>query len=175
MPYIIQEGASVAVGDVGPDNIKWQNLDSAQLPDLEEMSEAHHGGGSIGEIEWGSLGIKALAPSFKLKGYDGQVLSQFGQRLRVPYTFRGILRDKRTQKPQGLRAIFYARLGKVSGDAFERGKLMGHDHGLIEVVHYELYLDEKEKFYWDWNEPAWRVDGVNMLADEMRLLALPGT
>lgn len=175
MPYIIQEGSSLAVGDTGPDNIKYANLDSAQLPDLEEMNEAHQGGGSIGEVEWGNLGVKALTPSFKLKGWDPQVMSKFGQRVRIPWTFRGILRNKQTQQALGLRAIFHARLGKMSPEAHERGKLMGHDHSLHEVVHYELYIDEKEKYYWDFFEPAFRIDGINMLADEMRLLALPGS
>lgn len=174
MGLILQEAATLAAGDVGPDNIKWQQLESIQLPDLEEMSESHQGGGSVGEVEWGNLGIKALAPTFKLKGWDPQVMALFGARTRTPWTVRGALRNKQTQVAIGVRAILYARLGKISPDAFERGKLLSHDHQMLEVVHYELYFDEKEMVYWDHFEPAWRVNTIDLLADQRRLLALPG-
>jgi P2 family phage contractile tail tube protein len=174
MPLFLQEGATLVAGDTGPDNVKIHNLDSVQLPDLEEMNEAHHAGGTIGEVEWGNLGMKAISPTFKLKGWDPQVMSLLGQRNRQTFTVRGSIKDKQKQTLIGVRAIFFARLGKISPEAFERGKLMGHDHTLHEVTHYQLFFNEAEKYYWDHWEVAFRIDGVDMLADERRILGLPG-
>jgi P2 family phage contractile tail tube protein len=174
MSIIIQEGQSLTCGDTGPGNVKYNNLDSMQLPDLEEISEAHHAGGSKGEVEWGNLGMKALQPTFKIKGHDPQLVGLIGQQKRTIWTARGILRDKQTQVPTGVRAVIEARLGKIGQDGFERGKILGHDHGMNEVVAYALYYDEREVYYWSFFEVAFRVNGVDQLADERRLLGLPG-
>lgn len=171
---LLQKAASLFAGDDGPDNAKFHNLDSIQLPDLEEMNEEHHAGGAMGAVEWGNLGMKALTPSFKLKGWDPQVMSKMGLKKRSPWTVYGSIMDKQTEEEVEAKAIFRARLGKIGPEAFERGKLMGHDHTLHEVVHYELYFNGREKYYWDFWETAFRIDGVDQLADERRILRLPG-
>lgn len=170
----LQKGASLVAGDTGPDNMKIHNLDSVQLPDLEEMNEAHHAGGSLFEVEWGNMGMKALTPSFKLKGWDPQVLGLWGQKKRRPWTIYGNVIDKVSEDEVEVRAVIRARLSKISPEAFERGKAMGHDHSLHEVVQYQLYFAEKEKIYWDFFACTFRIDGVDQLADERRILRLPG-
>lgn len=174
MSLIIQRAASLFAGDDGPSNLKDHNLASIQLPDLEEVNEAHTSAGSLFEVEWGDMGMKALAPTFKLKGYDPQVMGMIGRRKRSPWTIYGMLTDKQTEEDIEIKAVIRARLGKITGEAFERGKALGHDHGLHEVVHYELYYGEKEKYYFDFWERAFRIDGVDLLKDERRILRLPG-
>src|ERR1700710_1475648 len=117
MGLFIQEAASVYVGDDAPDNLKQHNLDSVTLPTYEEVGEAHHAGGAWGEIEWGNLGMKALKPSFKVKGHDPQVMSQIAKRQRIPWTIYGLLRDKKLETPIQVKAIIFARLSKAAPDA----------------------------------------------------------
>ena len=171
---LIQKGASLFAGDDGPNNGKFHNLDSIQLPEIEEVSESHHAAGSHGEVAWGNLGMKALEPSFKLKGWDPQVMGMFGQRKRSPWTIYGNVLDKKTEDEVEVKSVIRARLGKISPEAFERGKLFGHDHSLHEVVHYELHFDGEEKIYWDFWEIAFRINGVPVNRDERRILRLPG-
>lgn len=170
----LQKGSSLVAGDDGPENLKTHNLDSTALPTLEEMSEAHHGAASIFEIEWGNMGMKALQPTFKLKGWDPQVLGLLGQRKRKVWTIYGNVIDKVQDEEIEVVAIIKARLAKVAPDSFERGKLMGHDHAMHEVVGYKLFFNKEEKIWWDHFAHIWRVDGVDQLADERRILRLPG-
>ena len=171
----IQEGANLYAGDDTPNNNKWQNLESVALPTMEEMSESHQGGGSFMEVEYGRMGVKALTPSFKLKGWDVQVSRLFGAETRTPWTVYGMLRDRQTDRPIEVKAVIFARLSKYGPDEFQKGKMMGHDCGMVEVVHYALTIDGNEEIYVDANEPAYRVGGVDRLANERRILRLPGS
>ena len=62
------------------------------------------------------------------------------------------------------------RLGKIEPDAFQRGELQGHEYAINEVVHYELWFNEKEKLFWDFFSTEWRLDGVSQNDDERRIL-----
>src|SRR3954469_8749499 len=107
------------VSDDGPNNSKHLTLDGMKLPTLEEISEAYHAGGAIGEIDVGGLGLKKLEITFKIKGYDPQIMSQFGlgSRGRMPYTAYGLIRDKKSNAAIELKAVAWARLGKMEGDS----------------------------------------------------------
>jgi P2 family phage contractile tail tube protein len=175
MPLIVHEATNLFVGDDGPNNSKHLNLDTIKLPTLEEVTQTFYPGGGIGEIEVGGLGLKALESTFKIKGYDPQIMSQFGlgSRERKPFTVYGAARDKTGNKAKELKAIMRARLGRIDGDELKRGDLMGHDHKLHEVWHYELYWDGVEKYYYDFERNIWRVDGIDQNADVNNILRIP--
>lgn len=170
----IQEGFNLYVGDNGPDNNKKLNLESVKLPDLEEMTQEFYAGGAIGQISIGGMGLKALEASFKQKGWDPQTMAKFGigRVNQEPFTVYGLVRDKNGNAPMQVKAVIRGRLTKIAPDELKRGDLFGHDYAIREILHYELYLNKLEKYFYDFAGSDWRVDGVDQFADERAMLAL---
>lgn len=176
MPLIIQEAVNLFVGDDGPGNGKHLNLVSIKLPSLEERSQDHFAGGAIGEISIGGLGLNKLESTFKIVGFDPQVMSAFGLNARqsLPFTCYGGLRDKQGGRLIEIKAIMQGRLGKIEPDETRRGELMGHDHMIHEILRYQLWYDNKEKYFYDFFTAEWRVDGVSQNADLRNILRISG-
>lgn len=172
MTIIVREAVNLFCGDDDPTG-KHLTLASIKLPALSEKYSDHHGGGAMVAIEV-ALGVEKLDCTFKLKGYDPDLLIQFGlgSKQRLRYTARGLLRDKRTMRAIESRAVLEARLGKIEEDEFSRGELTGHDYSLQEIMHYELYYDGVEKVYWDFFTSEWRINGVSQNDDERRILGI---
>lgn len=176
MALYFTEAFNLFVGDSGPDNSKHLTLESLKLPVLEENTQSYTPGGGLGEITVGGLGLKALEFTFKVKGPDPQIMSQFGlgSRGRLPYTAYGAIRDKQGGGAVELKAVVEGRLVRLEKDEFQRGELGGHDHAINEIWHYELWWGGKEKFYYDFLTTSWRVDGVAQNADVRNILRIPG-
>jgi P2 family phage contractile tail tube protein len=174
MPLIIQEAVNLFAGDNPPNNSKHLNLESIKLPELEELTQNFHSGGSVGQIEVGGMGLKALELTFKTKGWDPQTMSQFGlgSKNMNPYTIYGVARDKNGNAAIEVKAIVRGRMTRVMNDEVKRGDLMGQDFAIKEVLHYELYFAKVEKYYYDWLTTAWRVDGASQNADETAILRI---
>lgn len=158
----IMTAANLFCGDHDPTKSKHLTLDSLKLPSLEEEYAEHKPGGALVGVEFG-LGIKKFEPTFKLAGFDPDLLTQFGlsSRIRNVFTAYGVITDRRSGREIEARAVMEGRLGKVAPDEFKRGDLMGHDYAVNEMMHYAFYFDGKEKIFWDFFENAWRVDGVD--------------
>lgn len=169
----IMEAANLFCGDHDPTASKHLTLSELQLPALQEMYQDHHAGGSKVQIEV-AVGVQKLEPTFKLAGWDPDLLAQFGVnsgKTRV-FTGYGVIRDKRTGDAIEAKVIMEGRLGKVEAEAFQRGEMQSHDYAINELLHYELWFDEKEKLYWDFFTSEWRLDGVDQNADERRILRI---
>jgi P2 family phage contractile tail tube protein len=167
----VMEAANLFAGDHDPTASKHLSLAELKLPPLQEMYQDHHAGGSRVQIEV-AVGISKLEPTFKLNGWDPDLLTQFGlgsARQKV-FTAYGVIRDKRTGMATEAKAIIEGRLGKIEPDAFQRGELQGHEYAINEVMHYELWFNEKEKLFWDFFSTEWRLDGVSQNDDERRIL-----
>jgi P2 family phage contractile tail tube protein len=171
----IQTAANLFCGDHDPTKSKHLTLDEMRLPSLEANYGEHTPGGALVGVEF-ELGIKKLEAGFKLKGFDPDLMVQFGlgSRLRKVFTSYGVIVDKRTGRSIESKAIIEARLGKVTPDAFRRGDLAGYDYGMNEIMNYQLYFDGKEMIYWDFFSNAWRVDGVDQNRDENQILRVTG-
>ena len=171
----IQTAANLFCGDHDPTKSKHLTLDEMRLPSLEENYADHTPGGALVGVEF-STGIKKLEAGFKLKGQDPDLMSQFGlgSRIRNVFTSYGVIVDKRTGRKIESKAILEARLGRVAPDAFTRGDLAGCDYAMNEIIAYHLYWDGKEKYYFDFFENAWRVDGVDQYRDENVILRIGG-
>ncbi|WNV10088.1 phage major tail tube protein [Tardiphaga sp. 709] len=176
MSLHIQEAVTLFVGDDGPNNSKHLNLSSIKLPTLEEKSQTHFGGGAIGEITIGGLGLSALEVTFGIKGYDPQIMSQFGLGVRrsLNYTMYGAVRDIKGNAPVELKAVIQGRMLRLEGDDLQRGELVGHSHTIQEILHYALFWNGVEKYYYDFWTSDWRVDGVSQNADIRNILRIPG-
>ena len=173
----VLEAANLFVGDSGPNNSKHLNLQKIKLPTLEEITAQHHAGGAIGEIEVGGLGVKALACSFDIVGVDPQIYSQFGvgSPSQIPYTMYGAMRDKNGGRAAELKAIMWARLTKIDPSDVKRGDLHTNAFELKQILHYELYIDTVEKYFWDFFASDFRIDGAPQNADVKKLLRISGT
>lgn len=169
----MMEAANLFCGDHDPTASKHLTLSELQLPSLSEMFQDHHAGGSKVQIEV-AVGINKLEPTFKLAGWDPDLLSQFGLGGRAPkiFTAYGVIRNKRTGEAIEAKAIMEGRLGKVESEAFARGEMQSHDYAINEVVHYELWFGGREKLFWDFYTSEWRVDGVSQNDDERRILRI---
>lgn len=175
MSLFFLEAFNLFVGDEGPDNSKHLILESLKLPVLEENTQSYTPGGGLGEITVGGLGLKALECTFKVKGPDPQIMSQFlGGGARKPFTAYGAVRDKQGGGAIEIKAVMEGRMVRLEKDEWQRGELAGHDHGINELWHYELYWGGKEKFYYDFLTSSWRVDGVSKNADVRNILRIPG-
>lgn len=176
MSLYIHEAVTLFVGDDGINNSKHLSLESIKLPTLEENSSNHFAGGAIGEISIGNLGLKALEVSFKVKGFDPQIMSQFGLggSNSLPFTCYGAIRDKKGGGLVELKVIMRGRLGRLDSDELRRADLIGHDHMIHEIMHYEMWWGQKEKYYYDFFASDWRVDGVSQNSDVRAMLRVPG-
>ncbi len=169
------ESANLFAGDHDPTDSKHLAIEEVKLPDLKAMFQDHTAGGSPVTIEV-QVGIEKLEPSFKLKGFDPNLLAQFGYGMttRSRFTIYGVMRDLRTSESKDAIAIIEGRLGKIAPDAFKRGELGGEEYSINEVVHYEIHFDSKEILRWDFFTGEWIVNGVSVNARERSLLRLPG-
>lgn len=172
----IMESVNLYCGDHDRDASKHLTLASLKLPSLEEATADHMAGGSMMGITLGMGVLNALEVTFKLNGYDPHMLTMFGlgKKTREFYTAYGVIRDKRSNKAIEAKSIFQARLGRIEADEFSKGDLLGHDHQLIEIMHYESYFDGAEKHFVDFFNQTWRVDGVSQNEEERRIMRIPG-
>ncbi|PZU95577.1 MAG: phage tail protein [Chelatococcus sp.] len=172
----VQEAVNLFCGDDDPTKSKHLTIAEHKLPVFTEKTQDHHAGGSKVGIDLGLGAIEKFDSTFKLKGYDPDLLAQFGlgSKMRRVYTSRGLIRDKRTGRAIESKAIIEGRLIKIESDAFSRGEFVGHDYSIAEIMHYEFYFDGKEKVYWDFFTSEWRIDGVDENADERRILGISG-
>jgi len=172
--YIV-EAANLFCGDHDPQNSQHLAIRELQLPTLQAIYADHHAGGARVQIEV-EVGIQKLEPTFRLVGFDPNVLVQFGlgSKIKNIYTAYGEIKDRRTGQSYELKAVIEGRLGKIEPDAFQRGELLTHDYAINEVTHYEVWFDGQEKILWDFWTNTWRVDGVDQNATTNSILRIAG-
>ena len=73
----VMEAGNLFCGDHDPSASKHLTLNELQLPALQEIYQEHHAGGSRVQIEV-AVGIQKLEPTFKLAGWDPELLTRFG-------------------------------------------------------------------------------------------------
>lgn len=171
----IMEAANLFCGAHDPTKSKHLTLSELGLPALQESFADHNPGGSKVGIEV-AVGVNKLEPTFKLAGWDPDLLGQFGisSGQRRLFTAYGVISSKRTGAKIEAKAIMEGRLGKIEAETFQRGEMQSHDYAINEVLHYELYFDGSEKIYWDFFTSEWRLDGVDNYAAERSILRIGG-
>ncbi len=171
MPIRIMEGSNLFCGSAG--NSLHLELTELALPPLEEIYQDFHPGGSPVQHEVG-LGIQKFNASFKLAGWNEQVLALFGLGATVAEDFSayGSIKDKQTGVIQSATCIMTGRLGKVEPEGHQRGELQHHDYAIREISHYELLIEGAEIYYWDFFSTEWRVNGAAQNAEERNALRI---
>lgn len=170
----IWEAANLFAGDDGPNNSKHLTLSKVKLPDMTEKTEEHHGGGAIGAINIAGLGLNALEMSFDLVGADPQTMVQFGisSKATRPYTIYAVHRDKLNGRAIERKAVVFGRLTELTEDEYSRGQMGSQSHKITEIMHYELYIDRQEIYFYDYPSNTWRVRGVDQYAETNSILRI---
>jgi len=173
-PFYIMENVNLFCGDDDPSTSKYLTIETLKLPDLQRTTANHNAGGVRGpNVNW-VVGMEALKPTFKLKGFDEQLLGQFGLGANdlLKYTAYGALRNRMDGSYVEVKAIMQGTLTKIAPDQFQRNEIMGHDHEIDQMIHYELWFNGLEKIYWDWLTNTFRTGGVDQNAQVNKILRI---
>lgn len=172
--YIL-DSMNMFVGVDDPTSGLWQDISEVKLPTLDQTTQEHMPGGGFMAVSLNMRVIKALEPSFKLVGYNPDVLAKFGADTgtRMLYTAKGNLKDKLKGVERPLKAVMEGCLVKVDPDTFKKGDLLTHDYVLAECFHYEIWIDEVEKLWLDFATNQWRVNGVSVNRQQNLNLGIP--
>lgn len=173
--FYVLEAANLFCGDHDPTKSKHLTLAELKLPDLVEIMGDHHPGGSLLAIEV-PLGVEKLEPTFKLNGFDPELLGTFGlgTPLKQTFTAYGVIRDQRTGKPYDSMATMHGRLSRIAPDNFTRGELMGHEYSIGAMDAYAVFFDGKPIIEWDFFANIYRLNGADANSDVSRILRIPG-
>ncbi len=185
------ESVNLICGDTGdraqPGETTHLEIRELKLPALEENYMDHAAGGAPIAIEIDSH-VNRLECTFVLAGWNPYVMTMMGRSLRElqHYTAYGVIRDRRTGFALKGMAVLWGRLGRVNPTNFRKGDLHGFEYSIRNITHYELLLATgptaqgtdgltamSEIYYWDFFEPAFRVDGIDIKAEENLILGIP--
>ncbi len=168
------EAANLFCGDHDRAVSNHLRLMGLKLPGLEEnMVDWNPGGAPIAsEVE---TGITKLESTFNLAGWQPEVMKLIGssRRERQVFTAYGVIRDRRSGQALEAMCVMQARLGRVNPTEFRRGDLQSHEYSIRGIVHYELFLEKDEIYYWDMFTNEFRIGGEDINYDTNRILRVP--
>nr|USU32886.1 phage major tail tube protein [Methylobacterium sp. OTU13CASTA1] len=158
-----------------PDSSRRRIIKTMALPALTRITAELMAGGSIGKLNLSFPQIEALEPKFATHGPDLDVLRNFGLtpgNAMDRWVFAGSMRIRRSAAPVPARAIIEGVVNSWEPDENTPGELMGCNHTLAEVTHYELTIDGEEYIYFDDDENVARSGGVDWFAPTRRALGI---
>lgn len=171
----VMDAAAIFLGDADPTAAEIVTIKSVKIPAITEKQKDHSGGGASMDLKLGMRVIEALELTFKLEGFNPKAMSQLmpitGQ---VKYTIRGNVRDVAANTDIGVRAIVNGRMVKYEPGEVTRDSGIESDYMISEVVGYQLFLDDVEKYYFDYfaGPLGVRVDGAQVFRTQARNLGL---
>lgn len=171
----LMKAVNLFCGDHDPTKSKHLTIAELKLPDLQAIYADHAPGGGMVSVEF-EVGVEKLEPTFKLNGFDPDLMAEFGlgAKIRNVFTAYGVIQDQRTGREIESKAVIEARLGRVAPDAFTRGEMQGHEYAMNSVVRYDLFFDNSPLIEWDFFTNKWRIKGVDQNAETNRILRIPG-
>jgi P2 family phage contractile tail tube protein len=176
MSLFVMDMATIMVGDDNPNNLNHLTIESITLPVMSEKTVDHAAGGAVMEIKIGMSMLEALELSFKMKGLNPSVAVKFGmgQLVRLNYTIFGNVRDVLEDRLIPARVKVRGRMVKLDQGEFSRESGVSEDYMINEILKYEAYFDNQEKFYFDFARgPAGaRIDGQPIFAQQAINLGL---
>lgn len=162
------EATNLYCGDHEPDKSKHLVIKNFKLEKMAETYVDHRpGGGPVG-VEFG-VGMEKFGAGFGFFGGDPDMVLNFGlgSTRRHIYTGYNAFRDLQSGAIVQRKLIIEARLGSIEEDQFEKGKDLGVNYTLNEIVHFELWWQGRAKplFEFDLFTNTWNIDGVNQFAE----------
>jgi phage tail tube protein FII len=172
----VMESANLFCGDHDPTSSNHLLLQELKLPALEENYSDHAAGGAPIAIEVDTH-INRLEATFNLAGWNPFVMTLIGEsrRERQVFTAYGLIRDRRLGDAIEAKAVIQGRLGRVNPTPFSHGNLMAHEFSIRGIVHYELYMDSEEIYWWDFFTSTRRVGAIDLNFDYNRILRIPAS
>jgi P2 family phage contractile tail tube protein len=158
-----------------PDSSRRRIIKSMALPALTRVTAEMMSGGSIAKLNLSFPQIEALEPKFSTFGPDLDVLKNFGLtpgNAMDRWVFAGSMRIRKSQDPVPVRATIEGVVNAWEPDENTPTELMGCNHTLAEVTHYELVIDGVEMFYFDDDENEARSNGKSWFAATRRALGI---
>lgn len=146
---LILEAANLFVGDTGDST--HLVLAELKLPNVQENYQEHQAGGARFAIEV-DMFVERLDAGFILLGWQPDILRLMNREQLQTFTVYGLLRNKKTNEAQELKAIMRGRLGKADPISFTRGTLQGLEFAIRAIVYYQLIIARQEIFRFDWFE-----------------------
>jgi phage tail tube protein FII len=172
----LMDMASIMVGDGAPNDLNSLNIEDLKVPMIQEVTVEHKGGGAIMGVKLGMNMIETLDLTFKLKGFSPNVSNKLGigQQRRLNYTIRGNVRDVREDRQFACKVVVNGRMVKVDGGSFSRDSGTSEDFEINEVMKYQCFFDDVEKYYFDYFDPVAgaRIDGNPIFATAASNLGL---
>lgn len=155
------DAATLFVGDDDPTNSQHLVLKSVKLPTLTEKTRDHSPGGGPVSVKLGMRKIEAPEPTFKLEGINPTVMNKFMPPTRTMYTMRANIRDVVQQTDIAMKAIIQGRMMEVDMGDFGTDESVESDYKISEVLYYQVFFDNQEKYYFSFPEgyAGVRVDG----------------
>ena len=171
----VMDAAAIFLGDADPTDAEIVTIKNVKIPAIKEKTKEHTGGGAAMGINLGMRVIEPLELAFKLEGFNPKAMAQMLPVTgRLKYTVRGNVRDVRENKDIPVRAIVDGRMTQYEPGEFGRDDGLEADYMISEVLGYQLFLNDVEKFYFDYfgGPLGVRVDGVQVLRSQARNLGL---
>jgi phage tail tube protein FII len=172
----LMDMASIMVGDGTPNDLNSLNIEDLKVPMIQEVTTEHKGGGAIMGVKLGMNMIETLDLTFKLKGFSPNVSNKLGmgQARRLNYTIRGNVRDVREDRQFSCKVVVNGRMCKVDGGSFARDSGTSEDFEVNEIMKYQCFFDDTEKFYFDYfaGPAGVRIDGNSIFATAASNLGL---
>lgn len=159
-----------------PESSRFKIIDSFKAPAIKHKTIDHTQGGGIGSVKYVLPVLEAFEPSFETFGPDLDALSSVGlvAGQTDTWVFSGAYLVRGKAKPVANRIIVTGTVAEIdegthSGAGSDKQKTSHAIHG---VTHYERHIEGVEKIYWDVDEPAFRVNGVDVFADYRAALGI---
>lgn len=148
-------------------------IESMQLPGLEEITEDYQPGGSDLQIQIAGLGVKPLEAPFKLKGHMPAVAGLFGGAPGIRHTFTGkkFIVDELDGSEHEHAIDITGRLISVAEEEMGGGKASGYDHKIGSIIQYSYMADGKVLHRFNFAQGGWAVrNGVTVNEGRRRVL-----
>ncbi|KAB0269072.1 phage major tail tube protein [Microvirga brassicacearum] len=170
------DAANLFCDDLDPSNSQFLALEEVRIPALQEKTHEHTGGGAAMTMRMGMAVFEALELTFKLRGINPDVMNKIMTpgRSRKKYTILGNVRDIEAATEFSAKVVIEGRLTKVDMGTFSRDSGISTDYQVDEITHYELWLNNQEKYYINVfrGPPGIRIDGAPVYAGMGRNLGL---
>src|SRR5215207_2818450 len=170
----LMEAANLFCGDADPSLSNHLTISDLKLPELAENYVDHRPGGAPLAVEIDTH-MNRLESTFTLAGWQPQVQTMIGLSTTANQVFTayGVIRDRRNGRALEGKAVMQGRLGRVNPQNWRRGDLQSHEYAIRAIMHYALWLEGEEMFFWDFFLNTRRTGGIDVNRDINRILRIP--
>lgn len=169
------EAANLFIDEPDPQKSQYMTIENLKIPGLQEKTHSHTGGGALSEIRIGARVFEPMEFTFSLRGINPLVMNRvMSAPGRLTYTVTGNVRDVIHGTEMPGKVVIDGRMTKADIGQFTRDSGTSTEYQIDEVIHYALYLNNIEKYWFQYEDGplGWRVDGQVVFQNMARNLGL---